>query len=386
MRQALSAVKQAMGPDAMVLSSRNVSKGFLSRPWVEITATVEEPRLTAPAAEAKSSENLAALQGLLAPIRRELRALQSSVRNAPPSDATALRRLNDDLQQILSLLSAREVPARTDSFEGLLLAADVEAGLAHKLAEDARRKNGESPNSALDPGVLIGVVAEHLPILDLSRTSGRTVIALVGPTGVGKTTTIAKLAANAALICGRRAALVTLDTYRVGAVEQLRQYADLIRIPMEVCRDAKGFNEALLRNADADTIFVDTAGRGPDDAGQIPALREVLQRHEVRILLTLSAATRRQEARSLLERFRALPATGVVLTKLDEAHAFGAALNLIEQSRLPLTHVTFGQKVPEDVTEPDARTVAELVVNHGRHLQPGGLRQLFGAPRALAIA
>lgn len=177
------------------------------------------------------------------------------------------------------------------------------------------------------------------------------ITALVGPTGVGKTTTIAKLAARDALIERKRVVLVSTDNYRIAGAEQLEQYANLIGIPCEIACDGPSLASILVRHAKADRIFIDTAGRAPRDRDAIVDMAEMLASPgwPVEIHLCLAAAMRSAELKYALAQHEPLNPSALLITKLDEAVAFGGILSAALWSRLPLSYFTTGQRVPEDL-------------------------------------
>ncbi len=187
------------------------------------------------------------------------------------------------------------------------------------------------------------------------------VTALVGPTGVGKTTTLAKLAASAVRDRDESVAIITIDTYRVAAVEQLRAFADMLDVPFEVAFTPRDLRRTIAMHASADRILIDTSGRSPFDQKAIAGLRGVLAPSEAACVLCLCAHARRNDALATLSAFSELDPHSVVLTKWDETLTPGEALSVAIEHGLPLTHVTIGQEVPEDIVLADAAALAANV-------------------------
>jgi flagellar biosynthesis protein FlhF len=194
--------------------------------------------------------------------------------------------------------------------------------------------------------------------------NGPRVVALVGPTGVGKTTTLAKLAAKAALIDRRRVGLISVDDYRIAGAEQLGRYADLIGVPMEVAHDARSLEVALRRLADADLILVDTAGRSPRDTDATRRTAETLHgaQEGVEVQLCVAAATGHAELRVTVEQNAVLRPRKLLITKLDEAVRHGGIVGAQVMAGLPLTYFTTGQRVPEDIEVASPERVASLLI------------------------
>ena len=195
------------------------------------------------------------------------------------------------------------------------------------------------------------------------RPGERRLIALVGPTGVGKTTTIAKLAANFRLKEKRKVGLITVDTYRIAAVEQLRTYADIIDLPMAVVSTPREMREAVARMGDLELILMDTAGRSPRDEVKIQELKTMLTEAEAdEVHLVLSSTAGSASLVRMAEQFAAVGTTTLVLTKLDEVAGLGNLLPLLRSCKLPLSYVTDGQNVPDDIEPADNRRLARMVL------------------------
>lgn len=185
-------------------------------------------------------------------------------------------------------------------------------------------------------------------------------IAVVGPTGVGKTTTIAKLAADLRLRQRRKVGLITVDTYRIAAVDQLQTYASIIELPCEVASSPEEMQTALTRLADCEVIFLDTAGRGPFDALRMHELTRILRSFEAdEVHLALSATSRPALLDTLLDRFDCARPSHLTLTKLDECDGLGPLANWLTRAPLPLRFVTTGQDVPQDYAAPTLEILAE---------------------------
>ncbi|MBM4061007.1 MAG: hypothetical protein FJ265_07905 [Planctomycetes bacterium] len=184
--------------------------------------------------------------------------------------------------------------------------------------------------------------------------------ALVGPTGVGKTTTLAKLAARAQGR-GESIAILTLDTYRVAAVEQLRAFADLLGAPFAVAFTTTDLKRLLAEHRACDRIFVDTTGRSPRDRDALPALEGNLRAAGAAVLLCLAAGTHARDARLVLDAYEGLGLEAVCLTKWDETVAPGEALAAVVERGLPFSHLCIGQEVPADIVVAQGMEIARAV-------------------------
>jgi flagellar biosynthesis protein FlhF len=189
-------------------------------------------------------------------------------------------------------------------------------------------------------------------------------VMFVGPTGVGKTTTIAKLAAAYKLKMNRRVGMITADTYRIAAVDQLRTYANIIGLPVKVAMTPQEVATHVEGFAGFDVVFIDTAGRSQHDSPRLDELRqisELVKPHQTH--LVVSAAMAEQVTLATIERFRQVAPDRMIVSKLDEAVSFGSLVNISQSSGLAISNVTTGQEVPEDIEVADAMRLAKLVLD-----------------------
>lgn len=199
----------------------------------------------------------------------------------------------------------------------------------------------------------------------LHKTDRQKRIALIGPTGVGKTTTLAKLAAHHLINHSNSVALITIDTYRIAAVEQLKVYGEIMHLPVEVVITPEQLAESLNRHADKALILIDTAGRSPRDTLCIEELTSFLKPElEIEKHLVLSAATRENELLDTIRHFTAVGIDRTIFTKVDECMRTGVILNVQLQHEAPLSYITNGQRVPEDLLQITRRSVAELIMSY----------------------
>ncbi len=176
------------------------------------------------------------------------------------------------------------------------------------------------------------------------------VVALIGPTGVGKTTTIAKLAANYNLFEGKKVGLITIDTYRIAAVEHLKTYGDIINLPVEVVYTPSDLNQSIANLKDCDLILIDTAGRSPHNQAMMDELQRFLANSQIGvILLVVSATTKYQDMQTIAENFSKIAFTHLVFTKLDETSSLGPIVSLAMNIKRPISYFTNGQNVPDDI-------------------------------------
>jgi flagellar biosynthesis protein FlhF len=178
---------------------------------------------------------------------------------------------------------------------------------------------------------------------------------------VGKTTTLAKLAAYFASKACKRVAILTNDSYRIAATEQLKLYGKIMELPVELVESSRELEEALRRLQDVDLILIDTAGRSHRDRFQIQELKRLFDGFPVTKHLVLTCHTKERDLEEIVARFRCLGVDRLLFTKLDEATTFGTILNLVFSTALPLSYLTIGQKVPEDIREATSKIISDLI-------------------------
>ncbi len=251
----------------------------------------------------------------------------------------------------------------------------AEFGLSQKLIKILLRAvKGLDPhllkkgNPSL-PGVLRRVLAGLIPTAGDSGTALRSqptprskALALVGPTGVGKTTTLAKLAAQATIHQDLSVGIISTDTFRIAAVEQLRAFAEMMGAPFRVAFTPQDLRAALREFQHHDRIFIDTTGRSPKDAASLKAMRGFLADMPIEVHLCLSAGTRRRDLIANLRAFQPFEPSFITLTKWDETLAPGEALSLAIERNIPLSWITNGQNVPEDLLPAEGAIIAKAAI------------------------
>jgi len=360
LKEALSAVKATLGPNALIEGTRQISNGRgggLGHSYVEVTAA-------APAGLKWPYANREAAAGEVPLRRRDPRGQVGFGRNAPkpaPSlarDPQEIERELGMLRQMLNELNESRPPKERALTE--LHSAGIEGVLARELATGATkvaRRGREALRTWLS-----GRIKERLTVTpSLLMDPSPRVIACVGPTGVGKTTTLAKLAAKARLDHGRSVGVISLDTFRVGAVEQWQRYATLMGIPFQIASDRTTFQRAMA-DMPTDLVLVDTAGRSVHGTAWPLAgcLREVSDR-KVNVLLVLPAWLRANDVTRVLEMYDDPLPTQIVVTKLDETYQVGGILHAALPNQLPFAYLCNGPRVPEDILDASVDGVLDAV-------------------------
>ncbi len=291
-----------------------------------------------------------------------------------PADLSTVQQRLETLQKMILDLgrerrsaTLHDVPPELFQLYTTLLDNEVDDDLARELV--CRAKQHASKSQLADPAAIMALlsvqVEQELRIANpiVAEKGRRKVVALVGPTGVGKTTTLAKLAANFRLRDGARIGLVTVDTYRIAAVEQLRTYAEIIDLPMKVVTTPSEMRQAMDELRGMDLVLIDTAGRSPKDEPQIRELKAFLDEaraDEIHLVLSLASSLKTLE--TVAANFQPIGLTSLVLTKLDEALGAGSLLNVARRLKTPISYLTTGQDVPDDIEPAQKTRMARLIL------------------------
>ena len=344
MKEALNAVRSALGPEAMIERTRHVSPakgGGLGTGFVEIIASAPTSSPWGFSGSGSGSERTAAAR---AP------RTAAATRALPPSGSGLshqdVERELANLRTMLEELSASRTPR--EQAATMLIAAGFAGPILRELGTGAT-KPARKGREALRAWLKERLKAK-LSVLPGLANQGRQIVTCIGPTGAGKTTTLAKLAARARLDHGRSVAVITLDTFRVGAVEQWQRYAALLGIPLGVARNARELAE-LSAGSRADLLLVDTPGRHAGESQHVwrwPGMVDAASR-ERHVLLTIPAWLRAEDAENVLSLYEPAAPSGIVLTKLDETQRIGGAVQAALKGQLPVVYECDGPRVPEDV-------------------------------------
>jgi flagellar biosynthesis protein FlhF len=237
--------------------------------------------------------------------------------------------------------------------------------LASKILQKVLDKNSQQSDDCNKEPVM-NLMQKVLPCrgeINLNG-DGPKMVAFVGPTGVGKTTTIAKIAAEYALRRGQKVALVSLDTYRLGAVDQLRIYGEIMEVPFEVAGGKEDLRRIVASHSDKDLILIDTTGRSHQDKDYSGQLKEIFDAvGGVEIHLVLSVTAQEKLFNATYHQFSSIGVDRVLFTKLDEGLSFGSLFNFSVRNRLPISYFTSGQRVPEDLEVARPERVISLIFN-----------------------
>ncbi|MCU0662355.1 MAG: flagellar biosynthesis protein FlhF [Myxococcota bacterium] len=380
MGEALRMTRQALGAEALIVSARNVDEAGT----VEVTAVGKEPPPMRPPAqfaagvkstststvEATADPSAEHWNKQIEPLRDEIASLRRMVRDMQRLTDEAILPGFSDLRNLILETSREQEGARVlgplytelvdrgvipDLARGLIRAVELQLGLSNADQRDwlvqAR-------------GLLRAKIAESIEVCGPSVPGdGARTFAFVGPSGVGKTTTLAKVASRMSLSEGMEVAIVTTDTYRIGSVDQARRYAELIGVPFVVADRPETMASALRTYASADALLIDTPGRAFENEEVRRQLRDLLgaagEPVEVHLLTAATYSPAQQAA--IASRFGSLDPTRVLITKIDETLEMGALYNIAKMTGLPVSYLTTGQRVPEDIEVARTARIVQLL-------------------------
>ena len=316
----------------------------------------------APAAPAETAK---VLRSELADLRARIEAINQSLKNTRPDGATPSLHNPADSKETSETASRRRASRLQRAIEELAVLG-LEPEYARDVASewfDMMDRDKPAPRAELEAAIRKGIENLCAANADVSPIphQGPRALAIVGPTGSGKTTTIAKIAARQLLESGRRVALLTCDTFRIAAIEQLRMYARIIGVPFRVVEKPEDLRVALSAYRDNDLILMDTPGLSPRLQEQFDKLHRIFASQKgIEKLLVLSAATKTEE---ILEAWRSFSALGIhrlIISKSDEAIRFGCLLPAMKAAKIPVAFLTNGQRVPEDLIPATPAAVRQL--------------------------
>jgi flagellar biosynthesis protein FlhF len=396
MPDALQKIRSDLGKDAVILNTKEIRfggfLGLFTKKKIEVIAAIDtqaSPSKAKPIVkqETKATNVPVSAASVLAQVSSVavldeplpyvpdviLNHIQPSVIEKPvvkdDTVLTEIRQMKEMMSKLASRsqLSAGERHPILAALEDQLKAQEVDALIVQQVL-DRVKEELENSGEELNPINVQAIAKAYL--LQLIKTDASKHIAadtkvvhFVGPTGVGKTTTIAKIAAEQVLKHHRKVGFITSDTYRIAAVEQLKTYATILNIPLEVVFSPQDLNKAFLQLKDRDVIFMDTAGRNFRNEMYVSELHSLMQsKGKSETFLVLSLTTKYKDMKVITDNFSKFNLDKVLFTKMDETDSYGSIVNLLNDFPLKLSYVTNGQNVPDDITVADEHAIIGLIM------------------------
>lgn len=363
MVNAMKKVRADFGEDAIILSSNVVrSKGFLGlfkKKSVEVVAGYDAPKKpnsvnAQPKPAQVNEESIAAKQ-----LKREMAEMKAILSNMQQARPDLLGQFPKEILPVLHHLLNQGITGKT--------VQDIGQSMFNYMKETKQD---------LTTGMQVDYVKrffekqiQGLPFGGISFE--KKYINVLGPTGVGKTTTIAKIAARTLLEKKKKVGFITTDTYRIAAIEQLRTYANLLQAPVEVVYNAKDFKEAIEKFAALDYVFIDTAGRNYKESKFVEDLQNVVDfTLDMETFLVLSMTSKEEDMRDIVDQFQAFSIEKFIFTKVDETNSIGSLFNLTTNYRYGVAYYTNGQEVPEDLAEATTENILGLLLEDFNDARP----------------
>ncbi len=375
MADAMKQIRLELGSDAVIINSREVhSGGFLGlfkKRNIEVLAAIDEKpkKQQIPITKQKPINNQVAnpSQHLAATIEKKAVA---AIQPKPSEDV--VKELTE-LKAMISNLSANNntatlsYPTTLLMMQKIIKDQELDLSLQESILNSLLEKwYMGGANAAIDEVYawlekeLIDRIAS-IPFGGISFS--KKYINVVGPTGVGKTTTLAKIAAECVITHKKKVAFITTDTYRIAAIEQLKTYAKILNVPMEVCYTIEDFKKAAKEFMEYDVVLIDTAGRNFRNKQYVEDLKQIIDfENEIETFLVLSLTAKQRDMEDIFEQFSLINIDKLIFTKADETSTYGAMYNMIMKYNKGVAYITNGQNVPDDMVAAKPNIIAKTII------------------------
>ena len=369
MTEAMKYIREELGEDAVILSSKPVyTGGFLGlfrKRNIEVIAAIDpKPEPSQMVVKEKVKKVATPL-----PIIPETTPIKSTKEEAP--NAHLLKEIADlkGLIEGLSSTSNQDIhyPELLESVHSFLIQQEIDAFNRSKIMDTLLMKWRTTKHEVSEEEIqewLKAFLIEQLGWISNKKVGfEKKYINIVGPTGVGKTTTIAKIAAETMLNHRKKVAFITTDTYRIAAIDQLKTYAKILNVPIEVAYNLEDFKRAADRFSHYDMVFIDTAGRNFRNEQYVKDLKNIIDfSNELETCLVLSLTSKQKDMTDIYKQFSMIPIKQVIFTKADETSTFGTMFNFIQNYQLPPIYITNGQNVPDDIVKATPSNIVNTVL------------------------
>lgn len=367
MTQVIPMIKRDLGEDALILNTKKVKTGgflgFFKQEKLEVIAAVET----------KSSEPMRSIEPNkteFQPSEMEETSVDIESENTPVMKEENLDELMSELKSLkqfmFQVIDEDRLPEALKALNKKLNAQGITEEVQSEILGKLMLVLEQHPNytedklHALARKEIIKLINAHKKRPSRKKVD---IICFIGPTGVGKTTTIAKIAADYLLSEEKKVGLITSDTYRIAAVEQLKTYAGILNIPIRVVESSADLTVAMDDLSDCDIILMDTAGRNYQQKQYIDDLQQMLpEKKKIQINLVLSLTSKYEDMKKIIDNFQTIAMDQLILTKKDETSSSGAILNLIYHYSIPIRYIANGQNVPDDILTVTPEMIANFVL------------------------
>ena len=375
--EAMAKIKEDMGPEAIILSAKK-KKNSMGEAVLEVMAARDEKNIpamkpTINSVPSESSRLTESREDIYKFIREEIGELKEIIRAVQKEKSVReeLEELKETMDKFFDLLGARKRRSNPEVNRKVyyqLLSCGFSRASACSILEEIGTQIS-SQNNFTEEDILQIVeqyVIKSIPVVNKSQEEKR-IKAYVGATGVGKTTTLAKLAARYSLMQKKSVGLITLDTFRIAAIEQLKTYAKIMGLRMEVASTQETFQKSLQLLSDKDVILIDTPGRSCVDDSYLGLMDTMLQNDNIETNLLISSTASEDNQLDMVMKYSLFNYDNLIITKTDESRRFGILYDVINKARKPVSFLTCGQNVPQDIEEVTPHKMANLIMRRVVH-------------------
>jgi flagellar biosynthesis protein FlhF len=375
LKEATLQMKNELGDDAIVLSTRIIDNDprYANKRFFEITAGIEDDfdnrsaqvKTTAAKEKPQASSKLKKSSIPEKNFADELKDLTERVYTAPKKKTPSIDKIIANEPEIEEPVETgnKQLENELKEIEDVLLQREVQKRIVDTIINQLRKYSEFLQPSNID-GYVISTISSMIPTsnFEVRKKQRPKVISLIGPTGVGKTTCIAKLAVISKILHNLDIGLLSLDTYRLGAIDQLKIFSEVSNIDLRVAYSPADIPSIINEFKKKDLVFIDTAGRSQNNTDLLKESKKFLQNAKVdEIYLVLSTTSTTKNMLDVAEKFKVINYSGIVLTKLDEAVSFGNILNLVSNISIPIKYLTNGQVIPDDIIAADPEFIANMI-------------------------
>lgn len=366
MPEAMQQIRSKLGNDAVILQSKEVKDGgflgFFKKRQVEVVAALDPQPQPAKNKQRKGQSNE----------RVEKSNKLSTIYEQTHPEQRENKQIIEEINHLKKILQAQQTEERTfpldyQMFYKYLLEQEVDDELAIRLIEKTKQSLDTLPEVKVNDiyAKLKKLITKEFKHHTLSGIQPSTkIVQLIGPTGVGKTTTLAKLAAHSLMEQHKKVGFITIDTYRIAAIDQLKTYARILEVPFEVAYSLEDYKQAVQKLSHLDLIFVDTAGRNFREENYVTELTKYITALDnTEVFLVTSLTAKHANIQFAYEQFAHIPNKKLIFTKIDETRQYGSLLNIGSKEHVDLAYITNGQDVPHDIIQPEASMLSDYIMS-----------------------
>ena len=373
--EAIPMIKRDLGEDALILNTKKVKTGgflgLFKKDKLEVIAAVETKSTEKKRKSEQVNTEFQPPEGEVQKTFEETPATPPPVIAEENLTSELISELKNIKQFMMQVIEDDRLPESLKPLNKRLIEQEITAEIQSDIFSKLMLVLGSNPDytkeqvHALARKEVIKLIENHQQIPDNKNPE---IICFIGPTGVGKTTTIAKIAADYMLREDKKVGLITSDTYRIAAVEQLKTYASILNIPIKVVESSSDLTEAMSDLSDCDIVLMDTAGRNYQQKQYIEDLEQLLpDKNKIQINLVLSLTSKYEDMKKIIENFQTIKMNQLLLTKQDETSSSGAILNLIYHYSIPIRYIANGQNVPDDILKVTPELIANFVLGEDKN-------------------